>query len=166
MATTRNLRDGQLQLKDGATPTPNALTLDLLEGNLTWSVKTNVITVLDRGTIDHQRAGDDSPMEISFSAKVVNLSDVTTPTLYDALHKYRSAAGWTSTETDSDLFHLNLNFTLDDPTDASAGTDEHIAFGSVAVTSFDFSEGDEYSTVAVSLISKGTRPTFSVADLS
>ena len=44
----RNLRDGELTILDGTSPTPQSLTLLLDEGDLVWTQRTNTIEVEDR----------------------------------------------------------------------------------------------------------------------
>ena len=64
MATTnivRNLRDGELVIKDGSTPTAKSLTVILDEGDLRWVETRRTIEVKDRGSIaaGHLRTGAD-----------------------------------------------------------------------------------------------------------
>ena len=44
----RSLRDGELVIKDGTTPTAQSLTLLLDEGDLAWTERANTIEVKDR----------------------------------------------------------------------------------------------------------------------
>ena len=67
----RNLRDGELVIKDGTPGTPQSLTVLLDEGDLRWTVRSQTIEVKDRGSIaaGHTRQGDDESVALSFTAK-------------------------------------------------------------------------------------------------
>ncbi|MCA9031117.1 MAG: hypothetical protein KDA66_09935, partial [Planctomycetaceae bacterium] len=71
---SRNLRDGELVIKDGST-TPLVLTVVLDEGDLTWTERQRTIEVKDRGSIlnGHTRKGDEESISISFTAKWTQL---------------------------------------------------------------------------------------------
>ena len=66
---TRNLRDGELVIKDGSFGTPKSLTVLLDEGDLRWVVRSRTIEVKDRGSISagHTRKGDDESVALSFT---------------------------------------------------------------------------------------------------
>lgn len=71
----RNLRDGELVIKDGTSPTPLALTVLLDEGDLSWTQRSRTIEIKDRGSIaaGHTRRGDEESVAISFTAKWTQL---------------------------------------------------------------------------------------------
>src|SRR6478752_5847952 len=71
---TRNLRDGELVIKDG-TGTPKTLTVLLDEGDLSWTLKQRTLEVKDRGSISagHLRKGDDESVQLSFTARWTQL---------------------------------------------------------------------------------------------
>ena len=54
---TRNLRDGQLVISDGA-GSPTSLTLTLDNGDLEWTEPEEEVEIKDRGVLDHVRPGD------------------------------------------------------------------------------------------------------------
>ena len=161
---TKNLRDGAIQIWDGATPTPNKITLSLLEGNLTFSETTNTINVLDRGSISspaHQRTGDDAPVTGSFTAKFCEFisSGAEGPTLYEALTKTGTASGWTSASgATTDVWSLVMKFYILDPDSGDTEPYEVLTFATLSPTSIEFSEGDEFDTMAVSFQSFEVRP--------
>lgn len=169
---TKNLRDGVITLRDGTTPTPNELELVLDEGDLSFTRTRNKITVRDRGRLSHRRTGDEQEVEVSFSAKYTRgYGDTdpasTQPTLADALQGVRSAATWVSTEdtaagalpmagpTGSELFSVDLEFVINDPT---GGKSETITFLGFHADTIAFSEGDEYNTISVSGTALMTEP--------
>ena len=57
----RNLRDGELVIKDGTTPTPQSLTVLLDEGDLTWTERAHTIEIKDRGAIAARGTRNRSP---------------------------------------------------------------------------------------------------------
>lgn len=158
MGKTRNLRDGVITIKDGA-GTPNSLTVALDMGDLTFDEKRNYIQVLDRGVLDHVRAGDEEAVTLSFSAKINRFGVASgSPTIRDALTKQGGAAGWTSVGSTHEPYCSTIVFQINDP--ASGGTDhEVLTFAKFFVESIKYSEGDEYNTVEVSGFSFATKPT-------
>jgi len=156
MGQTRNLRDGQITIKDNGA---NSLVLTIDQGDLSFSEKRNTIEVMDRGTLDHTRPGDDVSVELSFSIKVDRVSDATTVTLRDALTGTRSASSWASTSGAHEQYTTTVEFVANDPT--GGADDETITFSKVYVESIDFSEGDEFNTLEVSGKAFVTAPTYS-----
>ena len=71
----RNLRDGQLVIKDGTPGTPQSLSVLIDEGNLKWTERSNTVEVKDRGSIadGHLRKGDDESVLLSFTARWTQL---------------------------------------------------------------------------------------------
>lgn len=158
MGKTRNLRDGVITIKDGA-GTPNSLTVALDMGDLKFDEKRNYIQVLDRGVLDHVRAGDEEAVPLSFSAKINRFGVASgTPTIRDALTKLGGAAGWTSTGSSHEPYCTTIVFQINDP--ASGGTDhEVLTFSKFFVETITYEEGDEFNTVSVSGFSFATKPT-------
>lgn len=52
-------------IRDG-TSTPNEITVKVGEGNLTYTIARTIEYILDRGTIDLVREGDEVPCKVSF----------------------------------------------------------------------------------------------------
>ena len=152
---TRNLRDGQLTLVDGAGETLDVL---LDDGDLSWTETLNTIEVLDRGSIaaGHLRPGDDVPVELSFTAKWTQLirSGGTTDPL--ALYQFLTHDGVTSTSPDGEQQTLRLVFTVADP---QGGGAETITFDRVYRQTLTMSEGDDANRIAFAGRSFATQPT-------
>lgn len=154
---SRNLRDGQIKIKDGTTPTPLSVTLTLEEGDLSFSVKKEYKQIRDRGALDHVRAGDEQVVPVSFSIKLDRVSEATSPvTLYDALRKVRSAAAWVSVAGAGEPYAVIIEFTVLDP--AGGADDEVITFAKFFPEDVTFAEGDDYNTLSVSGFSFETAP--------
>jgi hypothetical protein len=149
----RNLRDGELVIRDGATPTPNALTVLLDEGDLTWTQRANTIEVKDRGSVaaGHTRKGDEESVALSFTAKWTQLvGKAANPA--DALQLYEllmflSGAGVVSTSGDGEQDTLQLEFTIVDPAGVAS---EKVTFAKVYRESLTMSEGNEFNLISFS----------------
>ncbi len=160
---TRNLRDGELVLKDGSTP-PQTLTLLLDEGNLSWTHKQHTIEVKDRGSIatGHTRRGDDEATSLSFSARWTQLigkshNPADPLTLYEAL-MFQDGASLQSTSRPGEQSTLTLEFTVTDPAGLA---NEKIVFTKVYRESLTMSEGDKANLIAFSGRSFSTGPVMS-----
>lgn len=160
MAVTRNLRDGVVKFQDGA-GTPEEITLVLEDGGLSWEEKQNVINILDRGILDHQRKGDEEPVTGSIKFKFIQFikqSSESDPTPYEVVTNTGAASSWTTTNSDgADVF--NFRMILEIPSPISGEQAERITFEKVAVTSLSFEEGDEYNTLSFDFQDFETRPT-------
>jgi len=154
VSLTRNLRDGELKIKDGGS---EEITVALDEGDLTVGETQNLINVLDRGALDHRRPGDEDPVAVSFTLKFVEYiggsGQPATP--YEALKQIGNAAAWQSTSA-SDVYAVNLEFTIDNP---DGGDDEKVTLDDFAYESIEFAEGDEYNTLTVDGTAFVTGPT-------
>lgn len=157
---TRNLRDGELVIKDGSTP-PQVLTVLLDEGDLSWTHKQKTIEVKDRGSITtgHTRPGDDEATELSFSAKWTQLigkshNSADPLTLYEAL-MFQTGASLLSTSQPGEQNTLTLEFTVTDP--AGLANDK-IVFTKVYRESLTMSEGEKTNLIAFSGRSFSTGP--------
>lgn len=148
---TRNLRDGELVIKDqgGA----GSLTVLLDEGDLTWTQRRHTIEVKDRGSIaaGHLRCGDDESVSISFTAKWTQLLgsavNATDPLqLYEML-TFHADAGIVSTSGPGQQKTLTFEFTVIDPAGIAS---ELIVFEKVYQESLTMSEGDESNLIAFS----------------
>lgn len=163
MATfnTRNLRDGVVTFKSttvGATAVHQTIALD--EGDLSWTQTQNVIEVMDRGALSHIRAGDQAAMDISFTLKYQNLQADTATTPYEAIRGVGAAASWKSTDS-SDVYTISTFFQVFNTSGGTAETslEETLRFDNTYWTSLEYSDGDEYSTLAVTARSFTTAPT-------
>lgn len=157
---TRNLRDGELVIRDGS-QSPNTITLTLHDGDLSWTRTSPVVNVLDRGDLSHMRRREQEPVTGRFTLKFVEFVSSgapADPSPYEALHQIGAAAGWTSTNDDNgDVYTLELVFTISNP-DPSGG-DETVTFAKLCPTEVQFHEGDECNTLRVDFQDFETSPT-------
>lgn len=161
MAITRNLRDGQLTINDGTTPTPETVTVTLDEGDLSFTINKNTIQVFDRGTHSHTRPGNDASVSLSWSAKWTELLGATlyTPTsatLYEIINNEGDI--FESTDGVGRQYTTEYVFLVTDP-EEGATTDQQITFAKCYVESFECSEGDEYNTMSYSGVDFEKKPT-------
>lgn len=161
MQMTRNLRDGELVIKDGSNP-PLALTVVLDEGDLSWTSKQQTIEVKDRGSISagHTRPGEEESTELSFTAKWTQLigrsHNATDPlALYETL-MFQQGTGLQSTSQPGEQNTLTLEFTVTDPAGLA---NEKIVFSKVYRESLTMSEGEKANLIAFSGKSFSTAPT-------
>lgn len=150
---TRNLRDGELVIQDGTTPTPQSLTVLLDEGDLTWTVRSNTIEVKDRGSIaeGHTRKGDEESVSLSFTAKWTQLIGKAAAggdplQLYETL-MFLSGTNLVSTSPAGEQETLRFEFTVLDPGGAAS---ERITFEKVYRETLTMSEADDANLVSFS----------------
>lgn len=158
---TRNLRDGELVIKDGSSP-PLTLTVVLDEGDLTWTQRLRTIEVKDRGSIaaGHTRKGDDESISLSFSARWTQLIGKSANTA-DPLQLYELltfAAGTTATSTSAagEQETLTFQFTVVDPAGVAS---EQITFSKVYRETLTLSEDKDSNLISFSGRSFATSPT-------
>lgn len=158
-ANVRNLRDGQIVIKDADSPV-NSLTVVLDEGNLKWTEKNNVITHRDRGTLHSHRSGDDEPVELTFSAKWTQLIGFTVTStngieLYEMINNLQG--DFVSVAGCGENFALTYEFTVSSPC-GTATAGEKITFAEVIKQTLTCSEGNEMNTIEFSGIDFETKP--------
>ncbi len=146
----RNLRDAELVLRDGSSPSPLTLTVVLDEGDLSWTERQRTIEVKDRGRIagGHLRKGDEESVSVSFSAKWTQLlGRAVTPgdplQLYEFL-VFASGSGVQSTSATGEQNTLTFEFTVQDPAGIAS---EQVIFEKVYQESLSMSEGDDYNVI-------------------
>lgn len=161
---TRNLRDGELVIKDGTSGTPKSLTLLLDEGDLSWVERVQTIEVKDRGSLQsgHTRKGNEESISLSFSAKWTQLigksfNSADPYQLYEFL-TFASDLGLASTSPGGQQDTLRLEFTVYDPAGVAS---EKITFGKVYRETMTMSEGNEFNTISFSGRDFETVPTIS-----
>ena len=144
---SRNLRDGELIIRDGAT---QVLTVILDEGDLNWTERQQTIEVKDRGSISagHLRRGDDESISLAFSAKWTQLigqaAGADPLQLYELL-MFVSGANVESTSAAGEQETLTFEFTVHDPAGVAS---EKITFPKVYRESLTMSEGAEANLIA------------------
>lgn len=158
---TRNLRDGELVIKDGSTPVV-ALTVLLDEGDLSWTQRTRTLEIKDRGSIaaGHLRKGDDESVQLSFTAKWTQLIGKTANAadplqLYETL-MFAPGSGVASTSGAGQQQTLRFEFTIVDPAGIAS---EKVVFSKVYRESLTLSEGNDSNLIAFSGRSFETAPT-------
>lgn len=146
----RNLRDGELVIKDGSSPALS-LTVLLDEGDLTWSQRQRTIEVKDRGSIaaGHTRKGDEESIALSFSAKWTQLigksANGADPLQLYELLTFAAGTGATSTSGAGQQETLRFEFTVTDPAGVAS---EKIVFARVYRENLSLSEGDDYNVLS------------------
>jgi len=156
---TRNLRDGELVIKDGGSA---QLAVLLDQGDLTWTQRQQTIEVKDRGSIatGHLRKGDEESTTISFSAKWTQLIGKTASSsdplqLYELL-MFQSGSGVTSTSPTGEQETLTFEFTVIDPAGVAS---EKITFSKVYRETLTMSEGNDANLIAFTGRAFQTSPT-------
>lgn len=157
----RNLRDAELVLKDGTTPSPLQLTVVLDEGDLEWTERQHTIEIKDRGRIagGHLRRGDEESVSLSFSAKWSQLFGKAANSgdplqLYEFL-TFASGTALKSTSAAGEQQTLTFEFTVTDPAGVAS---EKIVFTRVYQENLSMSEGEEYNVIRFSGRAFITRP--------
>lgn len=157
---TRNLRDGELVIKDSGLA--GSLTVLLDEGDLTWTQRQNTIEVKDRGSIvqGHTRRGDEESVTLSFTAKWTQLLgtaiDAADPLqLYEML-MFHENANVGSTSGPGEQQTLTFEFSILDPAGVAS---EKITFAKVYRESLTMSEGNDTNLIAFTGRAFQTSPT-------
>lgn len=150
MATTRNLRDGKIILKDGSS-TPKILEIPISEGDFAFSLNSPSFIVMNRGKIDSRKQGDEMPSDISFNVKFEQWSygngSATGISVADAFQGIGGASDWVSTDT-CGPFSISIVFEMVNP--CATGEKEVLTFGKFHADTLAFKEGNEYNTLSIS----------------
>ena len=147
-STVRNLRDGQIVIKDGTVsggPLTSAALCDT--GDLRWSMPEETNLIRCRGVLVGQRDGDAQPLELSFSTKWSQLINYTTDSSEShVIYEMVENIGSTYTSTAAGKYCLDYEFTVADPAGGTL-TGEKIVFNDVYKTNLQCGEGDEFNTI-------------------
>jgi hypothetical protein len=144
----RSLKDGTMKIADaGGTAGANVITVDLEDGDVSWTERHPNNIISDRGVLDHARKANEEPVEISFSTKFQSFSTHAAITPYDALTKTGGASAWVSDEPSSDAYAVILEFTIADP---AGGAAEVVTFARFLPEELPFQEGDPNDTLSIS----------------
>jgi hypothetical protein len=158
---TRNLRDGELVILDGAAP-PQSLTIILDEGDLTWTQRQKTLEIKDRGSIaaGHTRRGDDESVSLAFTARWTQLLSrsvsASDPLAFYEMLMFTPGANVVSTSQPGEQRTLTLQFTVLDPAGIAS---ERITFEKVYRESLTMAEGNDSNTIAFSGRAFQTQPT-------
>ena len=144
----KSLRDGTVKIADsGGTGGGNSVTVDVEEGDVSYTEKTPANIILDRGVLDHARLANEEPVELSFSMKYQSHTLHVSPSPYDALTKTGGASAWVSDEPSSDVYAVIIELTMTDPAGGSA---EVLTFARFIPETIEFNEGDPHNVMRVS----------------
>ena len=105
-----DMKDATIKIKDGDS---NEITVKIGDGNLSYTERRNIEYILDKGSLDDVREGDEVPVQVQMDATwsyikgpssastVTSGSPSGTPTIEDALKRVGAAANWVSTDADA-----------------------------------------------------------------
>lgn len=148
---TRNYRDGIIIIRDGATPTSNELEVLGAEGDLSFSETQTAKVIMRRGAVDSLREGDEEPINLSFTIKFEQWEaadgDDTGISVRDALKQTGNAATWVSTG-DCGPYVVDIVFKIKDA--CNPGAFEVLTFEKFIAEGINFTEAQEYNTLAIS----------------
>lgn len=145
--TSRNLRDGVMIIRDGSIP-QKVHTVVMSEGDLSWTETQNTNEIMDRGRLDHVRRGDDAPIDMSFTAKYVELHNESEVTLYDVLKRKGAASDWVNINgAGEDVPLFEMLFIVRNPNPAE--DDEYISFTRFYHTQLNIREATPVNTISV-----------------
>ena len=135
-----DLKKCTIKITDGSS-TPNTITIKVGEGNLTYTIARTIEYILDRGTIDAVREGDEVPCAISldlvyeFFESDIAGGEAVTPA--EALQQIGNAAAWVTTGSDiCEPYAVDLTLTYDP--DCSPTKTEVLVFSEFRYESLDF----------------------------
>ena len=155
----KSLRDGTIVISDeGGSGGADTVTVDVEEGDLSFTEAAPVNIILDRGVLDHARLANQVPVELRFTMKYQSHTLHVSPSPYDALTQTGGASSWTSDEPNSDVYAVIIEFTMTDPAGGSA---EVLTFVRFFPETIEFTEGDPNNVMTVSGRALITRPALS-----
>ena len=132
-----DLKDVTFKIKDGGA---NTLTVKIGEGNFSYTTARAREYILDRGTLDDVRDGDETPVDVRFDfvwEYIVSESSGATPTVEEALENTGAAAVWVSTDSDACRpYAVDLEI-LNAPGPSTCGDKETLTFSDFRHESLD-----------------------------
>lgn len=147
--TTRNLRDAEIWVLDGS-PTPKAMILPLTDGDLAFNEKDNEFIIMNRGKIDSRKQGDETVLDLSFTAKFEQWKNSYGATGLSPIDVTcgkapAAAAGWISTDQ-CGPYAVTIQFRIYDP--CNRANYELLTFSKVHFMERSFKEGNEYNMIS------------------
>lgn len=107
-----DLKNCTVKFKDGATPTPNSLTLYIDEGNLTYRVRREIEYKLNRGSLTGAavREGDEQPMELTISCRfnAIRSSAGDPVTVQEFLYREGQASAYVTTGAECEPYAVDV----------------------------------------------------------
>ena len=124
-----DIKNAVITIKDGVA---EELIVKLGEGNFTYTENKNRDYILDRGSLDSVRDGDDVPVELTLDAVWEYMSGKAstagTPTVEDAMKQRNGAIDWVSSDPDTcNPYAVDIELVID-PTPAGCGDVETYLF--------------------------------------
>lgn len=113
-----DLKNADVEMLDGATPTPLSITIRTGEGTLSYSEKKNRVYKKDRGRLYKVMNGDEEPVDVSLDCIWEYLKSDTgiTPSIEDVLKNRGEASAWVSTDSDTcSPYALDIRITFTPP---------------------------------------------------
>jgi len=138
-----DLKDAVITLQGGS-GSSGALEIKVGQGNLTFKEARNIEYILDRGSLDNVRAGDEVPLDVSLEFIWEYIEGSGSPV--DAI---KGSTGWVSSDTDGDLcrpYAVNIIITRD--LSACEADSETITLNDFRWESLDYNAKE--ATIAVS----------------
>ena len=155
----RSLKDATVVLADsGGSGGSNKCTVDVEEGDFSFTIRQPANIISDRGVLDHARKGNEEPIEFSFSMQFQSFSTHAAPSPYDLVTKTGTASAYTSDEPNSDVWAIIIEVTITDP---AGGASEVLTFERCLVEEITFTEGDPSDTLTFSGRAVDLLPTLS-----
>ncbi len=164
---TRNLTHGSISLADGA-GTPNTLAVALDNGDLNFTRTKTHVTVSQRGVLDHQSRGMETPVQISFSIPFSQFGSKTTQAIGPggAVTDYSvkdfllniGIGTLTSTNGRNDVFSVDAIFTIADPA-ITGDENEILTFTDLVIDDVSFAESEEFDGLTFTGTALLTEPT-------
>jgi len=153
----RSLKDAVMTITDGAAA---SITVTIEDGDIAWTERHPANIISDRGVLDHARAGNEEPVELSFSVLHAGFASGNvasgTVSLYEMLTKTGGASGYTSDEPNSDVWAVVIAVAISDP---AGGATETLTFARFIPEEISFQEGDPSDTLSCSGRAVITAPT-------
>lgn len=144
----RSLKDGTIKLRvdDNGAGSEGSVTVNLEEGDLSFTERTPVVIHRDRGVLDHARKASAEALELAFSMMFQSFTKHADPTPYQVLKKLGSASSWVSQESNSDAWAVDVEFTIADP---AGGASEVLSFDRFVPEEVGLQEGEEFDRLTV-----------------
>lgn len=113
-----DLKNCTVKFKDGGA---NEVTVKVGTGNVTFTERRNMDYLLDAGSLDTVREGDEVPVEVSIDMQWEYIKGVSgTPTPVDALKKEGGASAWVTSSADAcEPYAVDIEITNDNPCSGS-----------------------------------------------
>lgn len=130
-----DVKQTRLYIRDGGS---NQIEVKIGEGNFTWTETKNMDYILDRGSLDEVREGDEAPVEVSFDIlwDYIKGASGGAVTIEEALKNIGNASGWASSDTDACRPYAVDLLLIYDPT-CTTGDVEAITFADFRYESLD-----------------------------